>query len=132
MKARAVFSFIAAAAVIFSSGCAGWFSDKLIPGADIEVVSRYKDEIAVLQNRAIKDNSLKKFEAAQTIIDNVDLSQIYELEQVERIFGKCHSIGRGLYGGYYMVYKYSYGDRYIEINFWVQNNIIVNSRVKVD
>ena len=132
MKAKIFFSFFAAAAVFVSAGCASWFSDELMPGSDIEVVSRFKDEIAVLKNRAIKDNSLEKYEAAQTIIDNVDLTQIYEVGQVERIFGKYHKVGRGLYGGYYVVYRYSYGNQNIEINFWYQGDIVVKSKINKD
>ena len=132
MRMRFVWSLLVALSCGFSIGGCSVYSDKLMAGSDIEVVSRFADEVKILKNRAIDNNSEAKFNAAKTIIENVDLTKVYDIDQVERIFGRSTTAGRGLYDGEYIVYMYSYGDKVIEIDFWVRGRIVVKSKVQVN
>ena len=116
--------------LFLTCSCFNLNTKTLIPGSDIDVLRIYKKEIAILKDNSIKNNTRKKYEAAKTIIDNVDLYQIYDYEQVENIFGESNMVGHGLYKGTYIVYQYAYADKLIQINFWVRDRIVVKTEVR--
>lgn len=62
------------------------FGNDVLPAEDIEVLSRYRNLIGVLKDPKIKAASEEKYNAAEELIENVDLSLVRETQTLDQLF----------------------------------------------
>jgi len=119
--------FIAVLATMLFSGCAISQSDKL-PAGDIDIYTRYGNEIATLHNPALRPDSELKYNAALTLYKNVDFSFVRELPTLEKIFGARDAhLGKVNYEKQTIIYIYRYKAKRVRFVFIRYNNAIIHS-----
>ena len=118
---------VAAAAIILISGCSTSQSAKL-PAGDIDIYSKYKNEIATLHNPALRADSELKYRAALKLYQNVDFSFVRDLRTLEKIFSAHDAhLGKNNYEKQPIIYLYRYKDKRVRFVFVRYNNSIIHS-----
>lgn len=124
--------FILNILVIICIGCCicGCQTKKL-PAGDVEIIQKYRTEIAILKDPQIKANTEIKYKAAKTILDNVDFTYARNYKDLEQIFGFTDVDTKVLYGGQKaLVYKYSWEEKVIEATFHFSGYSITGVKIK--
>ncbi len=132
MKKIKLFMLILLSALVlsFSNGCFFGGSKEKLAGDDVDVKVLYAKEIKILRDDKIANNSKAKFDAIKIILDNVDLEQIYELNQLFALLGPPKNRGMGLYNGNFWRYRYEYKNKGILIDYWSSGANILKFRIR--
>ena len=113
--------------VMLFFGCATSQSDKL-PAGDIDIYTKYKEEIAILHNSSLRPNSKIKYDAALTLYENIDFSFVREIFTLQKIFSAydAHET-RPKNGKRTIIYLYRYKNKRVRFVFERYNNAITHS-----
>jgi hypothetical protein len=126
MKIKSYF-FLAGLAIMLLSGCATSESDKL-PAGDIDIYTRYDDEIATLHDTTLRTDSEQKYEAAMTLYENVDFSFVREVSTLQKMFGARDAhLGKRKFEKQTIIYLYRYRGKRVRFVFISYNNAIIHS-----
>ncbi len=102
-----------------------------LPAGDVEIMQKYRTEIAILHDPKIKANTEIKYNAAKIILDNVDFSYARNYKDLEQIFGFTDVDTKILYGGQKaLVFKYSWENKVIEATFHFSGYSITGVKIK--
>ena len=113
-------------AVLFAAGCV---TEKL-PVEDILVLERYKNEIATLKSPKIPPNSKEKYEAARTLLDNVDFSFIRSVQTLDDIFSSVDAkVDRPNSMSQTLIFYYQYQNKSIRFLFFRYGDVV--TRVEI-
>ncbi|MDD5697002.1 MAG: hypothetical protein PHH77_00130 [Victivallaceae bacterium] len=119
--------FYLAGLIMLISGCCSPAPEKL-PAGDIDIYTKFANEIATLHNTALRPDSKLKYEAALILYKNVDFSFVRDLETLEKIFGANDArLGSKHFEKQTIIYLYRYQDKRIRFVFTRYNNAIISS-----
>ncbi|MFA6659344.1 MAG: hypothetical protein WCS25_06600, partial [Victivallaceae bacterium] len=90
---------------------------KKIPCNDIEVFTRFRREISILQDKSLYPDSERKFRAARVLYQNVDFSFARDTELLVRIFGTGDVKRAKVLDNDSLVFLYSWENEYIRFAF---------------
>lgn len=105
---------------------------KKIPCNDIEVFTRFRREISILQDKSLYPDSERKFRAARVLYQNVDFSFARDTELLVRIFGTGDVKRAKVLDNDSLVFLYSWENEYIRFAFMGVGDVITHSEVKND
>ena len=126
MKIKSHF-FLAGLAIMLLSGCSTSQSDKL-PAGDIDIYTKYDNEIAILHNPALRPDSELKYKAALTLYKNVDFSFVREVSTLQKIFGARDAhFGQKKFEKQDIIYVYPYKGKRVRFVFIRYNDAIIHS-----
>jgi len=119
--------FLAGLAIMLLSGCSTLPSEKL-PAGDIDIYTKYDNEIATLHNTVLRTDSELKYEAALTLYNNVDFSFVREVSTLEKIFGARDAhLGKKKFEKQTIIYVYTYKGKRVRFVFIRYNDAIIHS-----
>lgn len=112
-------------------GCISSGQKKMI-SEDIEVLTVFAPEIAVLKNPALRTNSREKYEAAKRLAEGVDFTLTRSVETLEQIFLVRDALTtRSIEYGDEIAFYYNYQNNYVRFRFWRTKNVITESEVRI-
>ena len=131
--------FILAAAVfaagMAASGCRAPVEHKFskLPAEDIDVMTVFADDIAVLKNPEYSPGGLEKYTAARHIADGVDFSFARNVSTLDNIFGARDArIAVMSTTSQIISFHYEYEGKVVQFNFSRSKNLITQSAVIVE
>ena len=108
-------------------GCSSMQHEKL-PAGDIDVYTKYANEIETLHNPKLRTDSKEKYEAALTLYKNVDFSFVREVRILEKIFGARDAhLGRPNFEKQDIIYLYRYKGKRVRFVFTRYNKAVIHS-----
>lgn len=126
MKRCCIIVVVSLAAAMILGGC---WSSKL-PAGDHDIYTRYKNEIAILQNPNLPTTSMEKYEAASRLADGVDFSFLRNYDTIRRIFGENDLHAGPVSGGnQVLALYYSTSRGSIRFVFYRYGDVIVHSEI---
>ena len=124
-KLRSMWLAVALLTVLLS-GCA----TAKLSSEDIEVMTRFSREIAVLHDPSLPPNSREKYEAAKTLVDYVDFSFTTDVSVLDQIFSSVDArVDQRNTSNQVLMFYYQYQDRSIRFLFYRFKNTIVRVEV---
>ena len=118
--------FLAALAVVLLSGCST--THEKLPAGDIDIYTKYKDEIATLHDPTLRPDSKRKYEAAITLYRNIDFSFVREISTLEKIFSARDAhLGKAEYEKQAIIYVYRYQDKRVRFVFMRYNKAVIHA-----
>jgi len=118
-------------AVLLGSGCATEPPKKLL-SEDIDVLTVFADDIAILKNPQIPVNSHEKYLAAKHLAEGVDFALTRNTSTVANLFRiEDGTVTRTDEYGEEIIFYYHYQDHYVRIRFWFTKNLITDSEVRI-
>ncbi len=133
---RKSFFFLAAifCATVILSGCQMPIARefKKIPAEDIDVLTLYAADIAVLKDKSLSPGSLEKYTAAKHLAENVDFTFARNVRTLDQIFGAWDAqIAVMSTTAQTIVFHYSYKDKSVHFNFSRSKNLITLAEVSI-
>ena len=120
-------NFLVVALVVMVIG--GCVAKQKMPSEDLEVLTLYKDEIAILHSQ-LPTNSEAKYNAAKRLHDNVDFTYTRTVQTLDEIFSSVDAkVDNPNSNNQMLVFYYQYGDRSIRFIFHRYQNFV--DRVEV-
>ncbi|MBQ4106392.1 MAG: hypothetical protein IJC73_02295 [Lentisphaeria bacterium] len=120
------FMVVALVVMVIGGGCA---TRQKMPSEDLEVLTLYKDEIAILHSQ-LPTNSEAKYKAAKRLHDNVDFTYTRTVQTLDEIFSSVDAkVDNPNSNNQMLVFYYQYGDRSIRFIFHRYQNFV--DRVEV-
>ncbi|WP_176012991.1 hypothetical protein [Victivallis sp. Marseille-Q1083] len=118
---------------IFAAGCPSVIAPQKIPVEDIDVLTKFAAEIAVLQDRSLPRNSKEKYEAAKALADGVDFSYIRNVSTLEKIFDPRDVIRSevSLNDTQDYIFYYQYGNHSVRFVFTRSHTYIMKYDLKL-
>jgi hypothetical protein len=114
--------------LLFAAGCTTPDVEKL-PSEDIEVLTRFKNEIAVLHSD-LPPNSAEKYRAAKTLAANVDFSFTRQVSTLDQLFSSVDArVDKPRSINHMITFYYQHGDRSIRFVFYRYNNYVTSSEI---
>ena len=108
-------------------GCSSLQHEKL-PAGDIDIYTRYANEIDTLHNPKLRPDSKEKYEAALTLYKNVDFSFVREVKTLEKIFGaRDVHLGKPSFEQQDIIFLYRYKGKRVRFVFTRHNSAIIHS-----
>ena len=103
---------------------------KKMPAEDIDVLTLFAADIAVLKNKDLPPGSKEKYEAAKHLADNVDFTFARNVRTLDQIFGAWDAqIAVMSTTAQTIVFHYSYQDKSVHFNFSRSKNLITFAEV---
>lgn len=119
------------AAVLFVPGCES-IKVKKIPCNDIDVLTRFKHEIAILQADVNSVGQERKFRAARVLYQNVDFTFARDTALLMEIFGLKDVRRAKVLDNDTLIFQYTWNNQYIRFAFMGINDVITHAEVKQD
>jgi len=120
------FMVVALVVMVIGGGCT---TRQKMPSEDLEVLTLYKDEIAILHSQ-LPTNSEAKYKAAKRLHDNVDFTYTRTVQTLDEIFSSVDAkVDNPNSNNQMLVFYYQYGDRSIRFIFHRYQNFV--DRVEV-
>ena len=112
--------------LISGAGCA----TEMLPSEDIEVFEKHKDIISVLKSDKYRADSKEKYEAAQTLLNNVDFSYIRSVQTLDDIFSSVDAkVDRPNSMSQTLIFYYQYQNKSIRFLFFRYGDVV--TRVEI-
>ena len=119
------------AAALLWSGCATEPPKKLL-SEDIDVLTVFADDIAILKNPQFPMNSQEKYLAARRLAEGVDFALTRNTSTVAKLFRiEDGAVTRTDEYGEEIIFYYRYQDHYVRIRFWFTKNLVTDSEVRI-
>jgi len=108
-------------------GCSSMQHEKL-PAGDIDIYTRYANEIDTLHNTKLRTDSKQKYEAALKLYKNVDFSFVREVKTLEKIFGARDAhLGKVNFEKQDIIFQYNHKGKRVRFVFTRYNNAVIHS-----
>ncbi len=123
--------FAGLAGALLWCGCAPEPPKKML-SEDIETLTVFGPEIAVLKDRRYPTNSREKYEAAKRLAEGVDFSLTRSVETLEQMFSPADALqSRSVEYGDEIAFYYNYQDHFVRLRFWRSKNAVTDSEVRI-
>lgn len=119
---------------VFFSGCQMPVSRDFskLPAEDIDVLTVFASDIAILKDRDLLPGSKEKYEAAKRLADGVDFSFIRNVRTLDQIFGAWDAqIAVMSTTSQTIVFHYAFENKSVHFNFSRTKNLVTFSEVIV-
>ena len=123
---------VLSAAGLALSGCRAPVEHKFskLPAEDIDVLTVFADDIAVLKNPEYSPGGLEKYTAARHIAEGVDFTFARNVSTLDNIFGaRDAQIAVMSTTSQIIVFHYEYEGKVVQFNFSRSKNLITQSAV---
>ena len=119
------------AAALTWTGCMSGKNKKLL-SEDIDVLTLFADDIAVLKNDKLPTNSQEKYLAAKHLAEGVDFALTRNTSTVAKLFRiEDGAVTRTDEYGEEIIFYYRYQDHFVRIRFWFTKNLVTDSEVRI-
>ncbi len=119
-----------AAVLLLGVGAGCVWQEERLPSEDIDVLTKFAPEIAILKNRQYSAGSKEKYEAAERLAAGVDFSFTRNVLTLEDIFDPRDATRLPVrLNEEFIIFSYSYGNKVLNFNFARTNNAVTNSEV---
>lgn len=113
------------------TGCMTEKPKKLL-SEDIDVLTVFADDIAVLQSAKLPANSQEKYLAAKHLAEGVDFALTRNTSTVAKLFRiEDGAVTRTDEYGEEIIFYYPYQDHFVRIRFWFTKNLVTDSEVRI-
>ncbi|MPM33621.1 hypothetical protein SDC9_80198 [bioreactor metagenome] len=112
-------------------GCAPQQPKKLL-SEDIDVLTVFADDIAILKNAKYPTNSQEKYLAAKHLAESVDFALTRNVATLAKLFRPEDGVVTYTteYGDE-VVFYYNYQDHYVRLRFWFAKKLVTDSEVRI-